>query len=125
MDDQAAIRRILRAKHRAPVYIHSDAALFGGFLPYVNEEAAQLVHQQTQKFDSIVVSGHKFFGFDEPVGVFICTRETFSNLESLRGAVPGGRGSNHHHFPQCSWTTQILVEDQLHLLGRFSGISPR
>ena len=37
MDDQAAIRRILRAKHRAPVYIHSDAALFGGFLPYVNE----------------------------------------------------------------------------------------
>ena len=92
MDDQAAIRRILRAK-AAPVYIHSDAALFGGFLPYVNEEAAQLVHQQTQKFDSIVVSGHKFFGFDEPVGVFICTRETFKNLNPfevpyLAGAVP-------------------------------------
>ena len=93
MDDQAAIRKILRAKHRGPVYIHSDAALFGGFLPYVNEEAAQLVHQQTQKFDSIVVSGHKFFGFDEPVGVFVCTRETFKNLNPfevpyLAGAVP-------------------------------------
>jgi histidine decarboxylase len=93
MDDQSAIRKILRAKHRGPLYIHSDAALFGGFLPFVNEEAAQLVHQQTQKFDSIVVSGHKFFGFDEPVGVFICTREAFKNLNPfdvpyLAGAVP-------------------------------------
>jgi histidine decarboxylase len=79
MDDQAVIRKILQAKHRGPVYIHSDAA--------------QLVHQQTQKFDSIVVSGHKFFGFDEPTGVFICTRETFKNLNPfdvpyLTGAVP-------------------------------------
>ena len=93
MDDQPAIRKILREKLRAPVYIHSDAALFGGFLPYVNDEAAQLVHQQTQKFDSIVVSGHKFFGFDEPIGVFICTQEAFKNLNPfdvsyLAGAVP-------------------------------------
>lgn len=93
MDDQAAIRKILQAKHGGPVYIHSDAALFGGFLPYLNKEAVRLVHQQTQKFDSIVVSGHKFFGFDEPMGVFICTRETFKNLNPfnvpyLTGAVP-------------------------------------
>jgi hypothetical protein len=121
MDDQSAIRKILRAKHRGPVYIHLDAAPFGGFLPYVNEEAAQLVHQQAQKFGSILVSGHKFFGFDEPIGVFICTREA---TLILLIALPGGSGSDHYHFAQRPRPSQILVEDQLHLPGRISGAGP-
>lgn len=92
-DDQDGIRRVLKEKHRAPAYIHSDAALFGGFLPYLGGDAAHLVNQQIQKFDSISVSGHKFFGFDEPMGIFICTQKTFRNLNPfhvpyLAGAVP-------------------------------------
>ena len=93
IDDQAAIRKILAEKHKGPEYIHLDAALFGGYLPYLGGEAAGLVNQQLQKFDSIAVSGHKFFGFDEPMGIFITTKEAFGNLNPfhvtyLNDAVP-------------------------------------
>lgn len=84
IDDQKAIRKILEQKHSGPVYIHLDAALFGGFLPYIGGEASELVNQQVQKFDSIAVSGHKFFGFDEPMGIFISTQEAFKNLNAFR-----------------------------------------
>lgn len=80
IDDQAAIRKILQKKHNGPVYVHLDAALFGGFLPYLDSHASQLVNQQIHKFDSIAVSGHKFFGFDEPMGIYISTRDAFKNL---------------------------------------------
>ncbi|ODT70536.1 MAG: hypothetical protein ABS69_15375 [Nitrosomonadales bacterium SCN 54-20] len=90
MDDQDEIRRVLKEKHRAPVYIHSDAALFGGFFPYLDGNVAQVVNQQIQKFDSIAVSGHKFFGFDEPMGIFICNQETFKNLNPFQVAYLGG-----------------------------------
>jgi histidine decarboxylase len=81
IDDQAAIRKVLQANlKKVPFYIHLDAALFGGYLPYLSGEAALLVSQQAQQFDSIAVSGHKFFGFDEPLGIFISTQETFNNL---------------------------------------------
>jgi histidine decarboxylase len=93
VDDQAAIREILARKHKGPHYIHLDAALFGGYLVYAGGEAAKLVNQDIQKFDSIAVSGHKFFGSDEPMGIFISTKEAFDNLNPfhvpyLNDAVP-------------------------------------
>jgi len=93
IDDQAAIRQVLREKHRGPHYIHLDAALFGGYLPYADGDGWKQVNQQIQKFDSIAVSGHKFFGFDEPMGIFITTQDTFNRLnpfrvEYLNDAVP-------------------------------------
>lgn len=93
IDDQAAIRRVLRARHPGPVYIHLDAALFGGFLPYADGEGWKLVNQQIQQFDSIAVSGHKFFGFDEPMGIYLSTQTAFDrlnpfNVAYLNDAVP-------------------------------------
>jgi histidine decarboxylase len=93
IDDQTAILEVLKAKHKGPHYIHLDAALFGGYLIFVDGEAAKLVNQQLQKFDSIAVSGHKFFGSDEPMGIFISTKEAFDNLNPfhvpyLNDAVP-------------------------------------
>lgn len=93
IDSQEDIRRILQAKLKAPSHIHLDAALFGGYLAFANAELSQLVKQQTQKFDSISVSGHKFFGFDEPMGLFITTKDTFDNINPmhvnyLNDAVP-------------------------------------
>lgn len=93
IDAQDEIRKILQNKHKGPSYIHLDAALFGGFLAYADGDAARLVNQQVQKFDSIAVSGHKFFGFDEPMGIFISTKEAFNNLNPfhvnyLNDAVP-------------------------------------
>ena len=80
----SGVRRIpLERKHNAPNYIHVDAAPFGGFLAYADGQVAQLLNQQIQKFDSIAVSGHKFFGFDEPMGIFISTKQAFDNLNPL------------------------------------------
>jgi len=93
IDSQQDIRRILQSRLRAPSHIHLDAALFGGYLAFTEAASAQLVQQQIQKFDSIAVSGHKFFGFDEPMGLFITTKETFDNINPthvnyLNDAVP-------------------------------------
>lgn len=93
IDSQEGIRNILKAKLRAPSHIHLDAALFGGFLAFADSDLSRLVNRQIQEFDSVAVSGHKFFGFDEPMGIFLTTRETFENINPmhvnyLNDAVP-------------------------------------
>lgn len=93
IDDLKAVRQILKEKHKGHAYIHLDAALFGGFLPYLDGDASQWVNQQIHEFDSIAVSGHKFFGFDEPMGIYISTKAAFENLnpnpiEYLDDSVP-------------------------------------
>ena len=65
-------------------YLHLDAALFGGYLPHTNF-AAELLHEaadpvtgkKRQRYDSIAVSCHKFFGFPSPAGLFITPRTNF------------------------------------------------
>ncbi|MCK9614098.1 MAG: aminotransferase class V-fold PLP-dependent enzyme [Candidatus Omnitrophica bacterium] len=91
IDDQAAIDAVIRKKKPIAVYRHVDAALFGGYLPFT--ENKDLVNRKVFYFDSIAVSGHKFFGFDEPMGVFITTKKTLSqinpfNVPYLNQAVP-------------------------------------
>jgi len=74
IDDQAAIDAVIRKKKPIAVYRHVDAALFwGGYLPFT--EHRNLVNRKVVHFDSIAVSGHKFFGFDEPMGIFLTTKE--------------------------------------------------
>jgi len=59
------------------VYRHVDAALFGGYLPFT--EHSQMVSHETMRFESIAISGHKFFGIDSPSGLFLCTRDVYDN----------------------------------------------
>ncbi len=73
IDDQAAINDILKKYPSVEVYRHIDAALFGGFLPFTKYKDA--VNRKAQPFDSIAISGHKFFGMDEPAGLFLTTKE--------------------------------------------------
>lgn len=91
IDDQDAIDAVLARKKPVAVYRHVDAALFGGYLPFT--EHAHLVDRRLRKFDSIAVSGHKFFGFDEPLGLFITTNEVLNaqnpfHVAYLNDAVP-------------------------------------
>ena len=58
IDDQKALDDVLARHEGMAVYRHVDAALF---------------------FDSISVSGHKFFGIDSPCGLFITTRDVYDN----------------------------------------------
>jgi len=73
IDDMEAIDEVLNRKKPVAVFRHVDAALFGGYLPFT--EHKKLVDRRVGHFDSIAVSGHKFFGFDEPMGIFITTKE--------------------------------------------------
>lgn len=69
-------------------YLHLDAALFGGYLPHTPfaddvshkalDPASGIKHN---RYDSIAVSCHKFYGFPSPAGLFITTR---TNFESFR-----------------------------------------
>lgn len=59
------------------VYRHVDAALFGGYLPFT--EYRYLVSHKEAGFESIAVSGHKFFGIDSPSGLFLCTKEIYDS----------------------------------------------
>lgn len=82
IDDQAAIDAVIRKKKPAGVYRHLDAALFGGYLPFTAHK--DLVNRKVVPFDSIAVSGHKFFGFDEPMGIFITTKKTLKGTNPFR-----------------------------------------
>ena len=91
IDDQSAIDAVIRKKKPVAVFRHVDAALFGGYLPFTKYK--DLVNRKVFHFDSIAVSGHKFFGFDEPMGIFITTKDTLNwtnpfKVAYLNQAVP-------------------------------------
>lgn len=68
-----------------PHYLHLDAALFGGYLPFT-PEAGEVLHAGG-RYDSIAVSCHKFFGFHSPAGLFICRGSTFDAFNELFGRI--------------------------------------
>jgi len=80
IDDINAINAILERKPPKAVYRHVDAALFGGFLPFTRYK--DVVNRKISPYDSIAVSGHKFFGMDEPCGLFFTTREVVEAQKS-------------------------------------------
>lgn len=77
IDDQKALDDVLARHEGMAVYRHVDAALFGGYLPFT--EYKDLVDRRKTGFDSISVSGHKFFGIDSPCGLFITTCDVYDN----------------------------------------------
>ncbi len=77
IDNQEALNAVLARHPSIEVYRHIDAALFGGYLPYTSHK--DVVNRKVQPFDSIAVSGHKFFGVDEPGGFFLTTMEVKNN----------------------------------------------
>lgn len=77
IDDQHAINEVLARYPDLPVYRHVDAALFGGYLPYT--EYRDKIDRRVEPYNSISISGHKFFGMDEPSGLFITTREIYDH----------------------------------------------
>ena len=79
IDDQDAIQKVLEDVKPVGVYKHVDAALFGGYFPFT--EYRDMVSMKKHGYDSIAISGHKFFGIDEPCGLFISRKDI---LESQR-----------------------------------------
>jgi histidine decarboxylase len=93
IDDQVAIDRILAKVKPPAVYRHLDAALFGSILGFVDGPTRDIVNARVMKFDSIAVSGHKFWGLDEPMGLFITSMAVRNainpfRVEYLKDSVP-------------------------------------
>lgn len=82
IDDMEALNKVVDGHPEIPgVFRHLDAALFGGYLPFT--EYKDMVNHKKMKFDSIAISGHKFFGIDSPCGLFFCTKETYENQKEF------------------------------------------
>ena len=81
IDDQQQLNAVLARHPEVEVYRHIDAALFGGYLPFT--QYSNLVDSREIGYESISISGHKFFGIDSPCGLFLTTREVYDNQASF------------------------------------------
>ena len=81
IDNQQELNAVLARHPEIDVYRHVDAALFGGYLPFT--QYRYLVNSQEIEYESISISGHKFFGIDSPCGLFLTTREVYDNQASF------------------------------------------
>ncbi len=77
IDDMDALNAVLAKFPNLTVYRHIDAALFGGYIPYTRYR--DYLNRKKHPFDSIAISGHKFFGMDEPAGFFLTTMDVRNN----------------------------------------------
>ncbi len=81
-------------------YLHVDAALFGGYLPFTDhagEVSCQPSGESMSRYDSIAVSCHKFFGFPSPAGLFITKQTTYDEFNSLFSQIHNPEYI--HHVP--------------------------
>lgn len=90
-DNQEGIQKVIDEVKPIAVYRHLDAALFGGYLPFT--EYKDIVSMEKQGYDSIAISGHKFFGIDEPCGLFLSRKDvieaqTAYKVEYLHNDMP-------------------------------------
>jgi len=67
IDSVQKILSILKETLHENFYIHCDAALFGGFIPFLDIEN----EINFKNVDSISISAHKFFGVPFPSGIFL------------------------------------------------------
>ena len=91
IDDEQTINKIIDEANLPAVYRHVDAALFGGYLAF--SEYSDKINKKIYGYDSIAISGHKFFGNDEPCGLFFTTKEIMehqnpNDVTYLIGSVP-------------------------------------
>ncbi len=79
IDSIETIQQIIQEKGVQHVFYHADAALFGGYLPFHSNPAKPDLNFSRYPYDSIAVSGHKFFGSPFPMGFFL-THEKYTHL---------------------------------------------
>ncbi len=84
-----------------PSYVHVDAALFGGYLPFTRHAAEVSCQPDDEaapsRYDSIAVSCHKFFGFPSPAGLFVTRQGLYDEFNELFGQIHNPEYI--HHVP--------------------------
>lgn len=69
IDNIDKVMELMEQTNHKEFYIHCDAALFGGLIPFLSTNHA--LNFSIKKIDSISVSAHKFFGIPFPSGIFL------------------------------------------------------
>ncbi len=103
-DNTKKIKGILENMAIEKHYIHADAALAGGFAPFVTPRPA---FDFEDGIDSISISGHKFIGSPMPSGVVIVKKDNRDRI-ARRIAYIGSSdatitGSRNGHTPLFLW----------------------
>ena len=114
IDDIPALNAVLAEVKPAAVYRHVDAALFGGYLPFTPYK--DIVNSQKRRFDSIAVSGHKFFGMDEPCGLFLTKKDVLEKQTSFNIAYLNA------NMPMINCSRSALNPLKLYWITRKTGI---
>jgi histidine decarboxylase len=73
IDDIKKIQDILKIKNIKDFYIHCDAALSGGMIPFMEEGPD--INFEKLPLDSIAISGHKFIGCPMPAGIILARKK--------------------------------------------------
>lgn len=95
IDDVPRIIETLRKYNINEYYIHCDAALFGGFLPFLPQAPGV---DFSLPIGSVAISGHKFIGSGVPCGILLTRREHVDRIRrhidyigSFDGTISGSR----------------------------------
>ncbi|UVO30693.1 histidine decarboxylase [Bradyrhizobium arachidis] len=102
-DDIEKIRRALHSVGVEEVYIHSDAALCG---PYAQFQSPRTPFDFLDGADSIMFSGHKFFGAPIPCGVVLALKQHVQRV--LRTANYVGSSDTTLSGSRSAYTAIIL-----------------
>lgn len=81
IDSIENVQSVIRSKGIKHAFYHADAALFGGYLPFYSALGKPELDFNKFSYDSIAVSGHKFFGSPTPLGVFLIRQKYIAALE--------------------------------------------
>lgn len=77
VDKISNISHILYSLSIKKFYIHCDAALMGGIIPYITDKH---IMDFTLPIESVSISGHKFLGSSIPCGVVITRKNTIKEI---------------------------------------------
>jgi len=101
------LERIVAILHKYKIeefHIHCDAALFGGFLPFLDPHPSI---DFTQPIDSLAISGYKFIGSPFPCGIFLTRKDLIEyikqDVEYINSLDTTVSGSRSGHAPMVLW----------------------
>ena len=82
IDSIDEVMEVLKLKNVVDVHYHIDSALFGGFFPFIDDPKMPQLDFSLYPFDTIAISGHKFFGSPIPYGVFLTRKQHIDILNT-------------------------------------------
>ena len=88
IDDIDALNAVLDKFPETEHFRHIDAALFGGYIPHTRY--SDMLNRKNHPYESIAISGHKYFGMDEPAGLYLTTMHVRNNQNPFDVAYLNG-----------------------------------